>query len=719
MNLSAAGQGTKQWSVERYDEVARGTLDGVVVRSDGRLEAGARVVSLAMVGGSYVWSVAAGEDGTVYAGVGGSAAASAAVLRVNKDGHTEKIFSGTELGVQSVRRGAGGDVYAATSPEGKVYRLGRRGGDAPTVLFDSAKTVEKPKYLWDLAIAADGTLYVAAGAPAVVYRVAPGGKIEVLFRTADQHIRSLLLAPDGTLWAGSDGAGVIYRIATGARDAKPFAVYAAERREITALARDSEGRIYAAAVGAKSGNTLQPLPVTGNVGVTVTFVQPGSSTAAGANTMVPEGSEIDRIDVDGTPERVAVWRDDVVYALAARGDEVFAATGNRGRLYRLDAGMNGRYAEVARLEASQVTALTATADGIVAGTSNAGGVFALSDRVAAGGTYTSEVFDAQQTARWGRIEVQGEDRPGAVKLSLRTGNVPNPINAWSEWTPIEPAGGEPVVPAGRYAQWRAVFGSSGGLGAVSLNYLPRNVAPVVDEMVVVPGARVTAQTGAGPSQTVQVVFPAAAGVAQGIALVQDAGAQPLTAQKDRTGVTARWSAHDDNGDDLMFALYYRGAGEQTWRLLKDKISDRFYSFDAAVVPDGEYTLKVVASDAPVHVEGESRTGERESPEFVVDTTPPVPGLLRASLAPGTPRRIHATFDARDQTSPIAHAEYSVDAGPWQYLEPVGGLSDAQAERYDWTATLPKDAAGAGDEHVIAVRVYDRYENMVASKAVVR
>ena len=47
---------------------------------------------------------------------------------------------------------------------------------------------------------------VLAGAPAVVYRVpAGGGKAEVLFKTADQHIRCLLLAADGTLWAGSDG----------------------------------------------------------------------------------------------------------------------------------------------------------------------------------------------------------------------------------------------------------------------------------------------------------------------------------------------------------------------------------------------------------------------------------------------------------------------------------------------------------------------------------
>ena len=435
--------------------------------------------------------------------------------------------------------------------------------------------------------------------------------------------------------------------------------------------------------------------------------------------MVPEGSEVDRIDLDGTPERMVVWRDEVVYALAAKGDAIVAATGNRGRLYRVNAEMKGEYTELTRLETTQATALAATADGLVIGTSNSGGLFTLADKPAADGSYVSEVFDAQQMSRWGRVEADGAEPAGALQLAMRTGNVPNPISAWSEWTPVTANAGEPQVPAGRYAQWRATFAPGGMLHAVSLNYLPRNVAPVVDEVVVVPGARIAAQQGGGQNQTVQVVFPTAAGVAQAISLVQDAAAQPLTAQRDRTGITARWSAHDDNGDDLMFTLYYRGAGEQTWRLLKDKISDRFYSFDAAVVPDGEYTLKVVASDAPVHVEGESRMGERVSASFVVDTTPPVPGVLQAKLEAGTPERIHATFEARDATSPIAHAEYSVDAGPWQYLEPVGRLSDSPAERYDFTATLLAEASAKAAEHVIAVRVYDRYENMATSKTVVR
>ena len=149
-------------------------------------------------------------------------------------------------------------------------------------------------------------------------------------------------------------------------------------------------------------------------------------------------------------------------------------------------------------------------------------------------------------------------------------------------------------------------------------------------------------------------------------------------------MTVRWAAHDENGDDLMFAVWYRGVGERNWRLLKDKISEKFLSFDASLLPDGRYEAKVVASDAPVHNDAEALTGERTSGEFVVDTTPPVPGVLTATMVAGIPAKIRATFSAKDATSPIEHAEYSVDAGPWQYLEPVGRVSDSLAERYDFT-----------------------------------
>jgi hypothetical protein len=110
------------------------------------------------------------------------------------------------------------------------------------------------------------------------------------------------------------------------------------------------------------------------------------------------------------------------------------------------------------------------------------------------------------------------------------------------------------------------------------------------------------------------------------------------------------------------------------------LTDKAYSFDASLLPDGGYTVKVVASDAPSHSPGEAFTAERESRRFEVDTTPPRIENLTASLEGG---QIHVRFRAEDGFSPSRSAEYSVDAGEWKYVEPVGKISDAKVEKYDF------------------------------------
>ena len=726
----ANAQGTKLWNVGRYDEMEKGSTDGVAIRSDGRLEAGPATSLLYATGKSYVWSIASDVAGNAYLGLGGTASGSAIVMKVGPDGKASQIFDSKELAVQAVRVASDGSLLVVTSPDGKVYRVPAGGTSTnPVVVFDPALTAEKPKYLWDVAAGKGGEIYVAAGAPAVVYKVpVGGGKPEVLFKTADQHIRCLLLALDGTLWAGSDGSGVIYKFEPWTAGAKPFAVYSAARREITALAIDGDGNVYAAGVGSKGRAVLPPLPVTGSVGMSITFVQPGSSTATGTNTLVPDGSEIYRIAPDGAPMKLVTLKDDVVYALAARGGSLLAATGNRGRVYRLDTDGSGRFSDVAHVEAAQGMAFAPVKDGLLVATSNSGKVFRLGDGIAANATYTSEVFDAQGFSQWGRAEVRAGVTSG-FDLFVRSGNVESPLMGWSEWAKVSPDGAF-VVQAGRYAQWKAVLRGGGSVDSVGLNYLQKNVAPVVDEIVVAPGARVMANAAVANAATVQVAFPPT-GASPAVSFATDAGVQPLTAQKDKTAITVRWMAHDDNSDDLMFAVWYRGVGEANWRLLKDKIAEKAYSFDSALLPDGSYSVKVVASDAPVHTDAEALRGERVSEVFVVDTTPPVPGVLTASLVQAVTKNgatpefhatsIHATLEVRDATSPIAHAEYSIDAGPWQYLEPVGKVSDSLMERYDFTVPVPGSATPVSDakEHVLAVRVYDRYENLAAVKAVVR
>ena len=72
------------------------------------------------------------------------------------------------------------------------------------------------------------------------------------------------------------------------------------------------------------------------------------------------------------------------------------------------------------------------------------------------------------------------------------------------------------------------------------------------------------------------------------------------------------------------------------------------------------------------------------------------------------------IEAEDAFSPIARAEYSLDAGPWKFIAPVGGLSDSKHEHYEFSmpASIFEDKAG---EHLLTVRVYDRYENVGVAK----
>ncbi|TCK73515.1 hypothetical protein [Acidipila rosea] len=718
---AAHAQGTKLWSESKFDEFERGKPDGVAIQSDGHLAAGPATHSVFTSESTYVWSVAADKAGNAYLGTGSPAT----VLRVTPDGKSTTLFTTKDLSVQVVRVGPDGSIYAATLPSGKVYKLApdAKGLDESKaqVIFDPAKTDGKAKYIWDMAFDAAGRLYVATGGPAAIYRVntaQPDAKPELFFSSDEEHIRALAFAANGDLIAGTDGTGLIYRID---KQGKGFVLFNAPKREITSLAIGANGSIYASAVGEKGKSTLPPLPVQGNPNVTatITIVQPGSVQAFNGNTVVPDGSEIYEIVPQGAPRRLWAGHDDVVYALRSTPDGLLAATGNRGRIYRI--GEDGEYADIAHLEAGQAVGFADTPRALYIGTSNTGRLYSLDHSAAASGTYLSDIFDAGFVSQWGRPEVDNGPGSNASNYDLyaRVGNVDNPERGWSDWKKIAPADNLGLEPA-RFVQWKAVLHPGASIGSIGINYLPVNVAPVVDEVLVAPGVRINA-AAQQQQQPQPVIINLPSVQSNTVSFNQEPGKEPLTGFKDKTAITVRWAAHDDNGDDLIFAIYYRGHGETNWQLLKGRLTDRWYTFDAALLPDGPYRLKVVASDAPSHPAGEELKGDRSSDRFLVDTTPPALTGMTAQMVNG---KIHASLTATDIATPIAHAEYSVDAGPWQYLEPVGKMSDALVEKYDFLAPLttpgektmhPSDSA----EHVITVRVYDRYDNVSAVKAVVR
>jgi len=77
-----------------------------------------------------------------------------------------------------------------------------------------------------------------------------------------------------------------------------------------------------------------------------------------------------------------------------------------------------------------------------------------------------------------------------------------------------------------------------------------------------------------------------------------------------------WNAHDENDDELHFSVYFAAENETDWKLWKDKLEQKFYSWDSTAMPDGAYYLKIVATDAASNSPGLALTTERESERFV-------------------------------------------------------------------------------------------------------
>jgi hypothetical protein len=747
--LKAFAEGTRSWEQSKFDELTKGTATGVAIRSTGGLELAPTFRSLYATPSTYIWAIAADDAGNVYVAAG----APARVYRITSEGKATIIFEPKELQVQALQIGAGGVIYAATAPDGKVYKIEHKPANkAPAKADpvqgtpgenDKEKDVVKPradpswsssvyfepgtKYIWDLALDKGGNLYVATGDHGEIFRVTPKGEHSVFFKSDETHIRVLAFDAQENLIAGSDGSGLIYRISPAGEG---FVLYSAPKKEITALALDRAGNIYAAAVGEKKGGS----GASSSGLTTAVFSMSSSTPAGGSSPQVPgltvttapsapsmtgpfpfpgggasSGSDVYRIAPDGSPTRLWTSHEDIVYALAFDSQgRLLAGTGNRGHIFAIT-GLDD-FSDLLKAAASQVTGFAkAPGGGVYAATSNLGKVFVLGPGPEAQGTYESDVFDARIFSRWGRAEFRGS---GNVDLYARSGNVDNPDRNWSAWKKIDLGkNDETGIPAARYAQWRAVLHAgttAPGVDSVALSYLPKNVAPEIDDVTVQVGVKYQPQ-------------PRTAGISLGSdSSTLSSGTHfenPPSSSHDRDSVGVKWSAHDENDDQIVYSIFYRGDGQTRWLLLKDNITDKADSFDASLLPDGGYTVKVVASDAPSHSPGEALTASRESRRFEVDTTPPRIENLSAIVEGG---QIHVNFRAIDNFSPLKRAEYSVDAGEWKFVEPVGQLSDAKTENYDFKATpeTSKDS-GASSEHVVVVRVYDRYENMGAAKTLIR
>ena len=176
-------------------------------------------------------------------------------------------------------------------------------------------------------------------------------------------------------------------------------------------------------------------------------------------------------------------------------------------------------------------------------------------------------------------------------------------------------------------------------------------------------------------------------------------------------IGARWLATDQNGDAMTYTVEIRGAGEKEWKLLKDKIREKHLSWEATGLPDGDYVIRVTASDSPSNPPAQALTARAESESFVIDNTAP---QIMALSARRNGARVEVNWKAADARSVLEKAEYSLNGGEWLPVLPTTRLADSL--QHDYQVTLENAPSG---ELTIAVRVSDAWDNQAVDKVVIQ
>ncbi len=556
------------------------------------------------------------------------------------------------------------------------------------------------KYIFAIAVGTNGNIYLGTGPKGIVYHLNSLGKNpQVIYDSPDKNILSLAIGKDGLLYAGSAGRGLVYKINPQTKTAA--VLYDSEQPEITAMLFADNNDLYAAAT---SANIIQPeqefipeIPSPGRPepqGEPETPDEPaedqGGMKLKIANTKkppegkapvraVPQGriqrpeqaSNIYKINKDGFVTSI-FDKSAVFFCLAQQDKKLLVGTGNDARLYTVDPTTEQEAMLYEDRHASQITAMVVFGNDVYIATSNPARFIKLKNTFAANGTYTSDLVDAGQPAKWGMFQIEADiPKNCKVLMSCRSGNVKD-INdpTFSEWSkPAEVT--QPVqmlCPAGRFSQYKLLLQSSDG-----------KTSPLIREVAV-------ADAVANLAPTIESVNVT------------------RTETPDKKGVfKISYDAKDQNNDKLIYKIDFRRVGRTGWiELAKDVESDSF-EWDGKTTEDGRYEIRVTASDERSNTPATKLTASRISEPVIVDNTGPV---IKDVVSKIDRKNVTMKFKACDELSAVSQLYYAVDSNSrWIGAVPDDLVYDTMEE--DFTIVIEDLSAG---DHVVAVKTLDAVGN---------
>src|SRR5712671_1274423 len=120
--ISPASQ-TKTWQESDYSDFEKGTLRNLSLRSDGVLSLGPQFREVFDSSSAYLWALAQDSAGNLYAGGGPGAK----LYRISPSGEKKTLAEFDALEIHAIAIDRKDQVFIATAPDGKVYKLSATG----------------------------------------------------------------------------------------------------------------------------------------------------------------------------------------------------------------------------------------------------------------------------------------------------------------------------------------------------------------------------------------------------------------------------------------------------------------------------------------------------------------------------------------------------------------------------------------------------------------
>jgi hypothetical protein len=633
------------------------------------------------------------------------------VFRIDPSGAGEELVKLDEAGVYALGIDSQNRLYAGTAPDGRVYRINAQG--EAEQFYDP-----KEKYIWDLAFDSDDNLYVATGPRGIIYKVTPSGTGEQLFDSEDIHIVSLEWDLNGNLLAGSSPGGFLYRVT---KAGKPFVLLDSALEEIKSVAVDRYGNIFAAALsgGPKRGDEPATVSTNGSTSPSDSTSVETTVKIVGAGT--GKKLEVYRIDKEYLIDTVYTSDEELVFDMVVRDDgSLLLGTGNKGRIMAVTPTRSATL--LVESDEEQITGLLESNGTVYAATSNFGKIFKLSTQPPENGVYESAVLDAGMVAQWGTIKwtISNPGAEAGIQVFTRTGNLRTPDRTWSDWEgPYrDPQGSQITGTPARFLQWKLAFGpeargdsllsQSNAVDSVSVSYLQRNIAPKITEFTVhAPGVAFAKYPQANSSGGVPPGGPDGAHAnslpKQIRELETTRVAAPLRKGYIPGARSFSWKAMDENGDSLVYSLYYRQENEESWRPIVENLTESNYTLDGVSFGDGTYFARIVASDRTSNPTAQALEDRLESKAFVIANTLPAIDWKDVQAQDSA---VSASFSAGTTGSSLYRVEVAIDTNRWEVVLPEDGVTDESKE--DFAVTLSDVKPGP---HTLKVRIIDEVGNL--------